>query len=127
MTSASSNLPYPKQWCCAVYQKFYQKYTRATEITIQLSHGTVIDVTEWIGTNDHRWRLFKNCAKIIDSSLIIEPKLVYEDNETLVKYFRAIFTAYEIANCPSSRAAGLTIEDYARNILEQKSRRGAWR
>ena len=126
MNASSSKLPYPEHFARDVYRRFFKKYSRATEITAQISHHTILSVLEWIRMNDPRWRMYKNCAKIVDAALIIDPRLVYEDDETLVKYFRAIFTAEEIANCPSSQAKGLTIEDHARNILEKRSRRGAW-
>lgn len=122
MTSASSpNLPYPTTFAHDVFQEFKQKYARATDIALSISHTGYLGILGFIRMNDPRWRLFKNMVKMIHCIIEEDMFLRYENNETLVKYFPTIFTAENIAECPSSRAKGLTISDHCANILEQRS------
>lgn len=65
---SKNNKVYSLKWAWDVFEAFEKKHARATEIILIIYRLSTIEIVNMLRKDQERWRVFKKCVKVIESS-----------------------------------------------------------
>lgn len=81
---------YSYDWALEVFERFYEKHTRAAEFLRRIYELEDFRVVEWVATDQKKWNNFKKAVVYVERTARSIFSWADQDYPTVVKYYRRV-------------------------------------